>query len=79
MFSVSQKQSCSGFLPHPQGERLGVLPVKLGSTNCGLQAGLKANCTKEFKTFLSCPEIALTTWVFPDIYVVTPTEGFPLG
>lgn len=54
---------------------LGMSPVKLDSTNCRLQGGLKASCMKEFKMFLSCPEIALTILVFPDIYVVTPTEG----
>lgn len=58
---------------------LGVLSVKLGSSNCELQVGLKASCMKEFKMFPSCPRIALTTWVFPDICIVTATDSFAWG
>lgn len=43
---------------------MGVMPAKPGDTSWGLPAGLRVNCIKQCKTFLSCPETALTTRVF---------------
>lgn len=68
-------RSGAGFPALPPQPRMvdwmGGLPAKPGNTSWGLPVELKANFIKEFKTFLSCPEIAQITRVFSDVCFVT--------
>lgn len=60
------------FFPPEMRDGMGVLPAKPGNISWGLPVGLKANCVTEFKTFLTCLEIVLTTRVVRYVGVVTP-------